>query len=124
MSTDTELGVAFHLLMFRDHLSLEAGHSDNTIEAYQRDLLRLAEFAASKGVREPRQITTPLLREFVFLLKDLGLSGATIRRNISAVRTWFGFLAAEGLVDRDPSDRLETAQAVAGRCPTCFPSMR
>ncbi len=103
-----ELAAAFHLPAFRDHLSLEAGHSDNTIEAYERDLRRLAEFAASKGARDPSQITTALLREFVFLLKDLGLSGATIRRNISAVRTWFGFLAAEGLVDRDPSDRLET----------------
>ncbi len=103
-----DTGAAFHLPAFRDYLSLEAGHSPNTLEAYQRDLLRLADFAASKGVRDPRDLTTPLLREFVFLLKDLGLSGATIRRNISAVRTWFGFLAAEGLVDRDPSDRLET----------------
>ncbi|HEX3928570.1 MAG TPA: tyrosine recombinase, partial [Gemmatimonadales bacterium] len=48
------------------------------------------------------------LRDFIFLLKDLGLSGATIRRHISAVRTWFGFLGEEGIVDRDPSDRLET----------------
>lgn len=103
-----DFGAAFHLPAFRDHLSLEAGHSPNTIEAYQRDLIRLANFAASKRVHDPRELTTPLLREFIFLLKDLGLSGATIRRNISAVRTWFGFLAAEGLVDRDPSDRLET----------------
>ena len=103
-----DTGAAFHLPAFRDYLSLEAGHSRNTLEAYQRDLVRLADFAASKGVRDPRDLTTPLLREFVFLLKDLGLSGATIRRNVSAVRTWFGFLAAEGLVDRDPSDRLET----------------
>lgn len=36
------------------------------------------------------------------------MSGSTIRRNISAVRTWFGFLAGEGLVTRDPSERLET----------------
>jgi integrase/recombinase XerD len=64
----------------------------------------------SKGVRDPGALTTPLLREFIFLLKDLGLSGATIRRNISAVRTWFAFLTAEGLVARDPSDRLETPQ--------------
>jgi integrase/recombinase XerD len=101
-------GDAFHLPAFRDYLSLEAGHSDNTIVAYQRDLQRLAEFAASKGIRDARGITTPLLRQFVFLLKDLGLSGATIRRNISAVRTWFSFMVAEGLVELDPSDRLET----------------
>jgi integrase/recombinase XerD len=103
-----ELVVAFHLPSFRDHLSLEAGHSPNTIEAYQRDLSRLVAFARSKGIADPRGLTTPLLREFIFLLKDLGLSGATIRRHISSVRTWFAFLAAEGLVERDPSDRLET----------------
>ncbi len=36
------------------------------------------------------------------------MSGATIRQNISAIHTWYGFLANEGLVDRDPSERLET----------------
>ena len=105
---DVELQREFHLTSFRDHLSLEAGTSAHTIEAYQRDLRRLAEYAASKGIRDPKALTTQHLREFVFLLKDLGLSGATIRRNISAIHTWFGFLANEGLVERDPSERLET----------------
>lgn len=112
MSTDLtlppEVATAFHLVSFRDHLSLEAGLSPNTLEAYRRDLVRLAQFCVSKGVRGPEGIDAALLRDFVFLLKDLGLSGATIRRHVSAVRTWFGFLAAEGLVTRDPSDRLET----------------
>lgn len=99
---------AFHLAAFRDYLSLEAGHSNNTILAYQRDLERLADYATSKGVRDAAGITPTMLRDFVFLLKDLGLSGATIRRSISAIRTWFRFLVAEGLVEHDPSDRLET----------------
>lgn len=105
---DPELVARFHLAAFRDHLSLEAGHSPHTIEGYTRDLVRLAEFAVSRGVASPRDIEATLLRDFVFLLKDLGLAGATIRRNLSAIRTWFGFLAAEGLMDHDPSDRLET----------------
>ncbi len=99
---------AFHFAMFRDHGALESGHSPLTLEAYQRDLKRLAEFALSRGVHEPAGLTTPLLRDFIFLLKDIGLGGATIRRHISAVRTWYRFLVAEGLVTRDPSDRLET----------------
>jgi integrase/recombinase XerD len=48
------------------------------------------------------------LRDFVFLLKDLGLSPATIRRQISSLHTYFGFLVAEGVLVDDPSDRLET----------------
>ena len=98
----------FGLESFADFLALESGHSANTVEAYLRDLRRLAEFAASKGVREPGQVTRPLLREFVYLLKDLGLSAATIRREVSAIRTYYAFLVGEGRVPADPSDRLES----------------
>ncbi len=100
----------FQLEPFRDYLALEAGHSPNTVEAYLRDLRRLGEFAASKGVRGPAQLTRTHLRDFVYALKDLGLSPATIRREVSAVRTYFGFLIGEGRVTQDPSDRLESPQ--------------
>ena len=100
----------FELEPFRDYLSLEAGHSVNTVDAYLRDLRRLGEFAVSKGVRRPAQITREHLRDFVYLLKDLGLSPATIRREVSAIRTYFGFLIGEGRVAEDPSDRLESPQ--------------
>jgi integrase/recombinase XerD len=98
----------FWLEGFRDYLALESGHSANTVDAYLRDLRRLGEFAASKGKRDPGALTRPLLRDFVFLLKDLGLSPASIRRAISAIRTYYGFLVGEGKVSDDPSDRLES----------------
>jgi integrase/recombinase XerD len=103
-----EIDRAFWLETFRDHLALEAGSSPNTVEAYLRDLRRFGEFAWSRGVREPSGVTRPLLRDFVFLLKDLGLSPATIRREVSALHTYFTFLLGEGKVTDDPSDRLET----------------
>ena len=98
----------FWLEGFRDFLSLEAGHSPNTVEAYLCDLRRMGEFAFSRGVRDPARVGRPLLRDFVYLLKDLGLSAATIRREVSAIRTYYGFLVGEGRVTEDPSDRLET----------------
>jgi integrase/recombinase XerD len=93
---------------FRDYLALEAGHSPNTVESYGRDLRRLGEFARTRGVRSPEGLSRPLLRDFVFLLKDLGLSPATIRRSVSAIRTYFTFLVSEGRVKDDASDRLES----------------
>jgi integrase/recombinase XerD len=98
----------FWLEAFRDFLALESGHSANTVESYLRDLRRLGEFAASRGVRDPDRLTRSLLRDFVYLLKDLGLSPASIRRGVSAIRTYFGFLVGEGRVAADPSDRLES----------------
>jgi integrase/recombinase XerD len=98
---------AYLLEQFRDFLGLEAGHSPNTIESYLRDLRRFVAFVGLKGARGPDAVTRRQLREFVFALKDLGLSAATIRRQVSAVRTYYGFLLAEGRTETDPSDRLE-----------------
>ena len=103
-----ELEQAFRLDGFRDHLGLEAGNSPNTVESYSRDLRRFVEYAAMKRVPGPGGVSRPLLRDFLFTLKDLGLAPATIRRQVSALHTYFGFLVGEGALVDDPSDRLET----------------
>jgi integrase/recombinase XerD len=103
-----EVERAFLVEGFRDYLALEAGHSAHTIENYLRDIKRLARFAELKRARTPAAISRPLLRDFVFTLKDLGLSPATIRRQVSATHTYFAFLIGEGHLAADPSDRLET----------------
>ena len=99
---------SFYLEGFRDYLALEAGHSPTTIESYQRDLRRLLRYAELRGITGPDTVTRAFLRDFIFTLKDMGLEPATIRRQVSAVHTYFRFLLAEGIVPDDPSDRLET----------------
>lgn len=98
----------FLLERFEDMLALEQGAAANTIAAYGRDIRRLVEFLATRGVRLPLDVTARLLRDYVYHLKDLGLAPASIRRSVSAVRTYFAFLLAEGAVVSDPSDRLDT----------------
>lgn len=104
----TELPAAFLLDGFADFLGLEQGSSPRTRDAYARDLRRMVEFLVARGIHQPVQVTPTSLREFVYHLKDLGLAPASIRRTMSAVRTYFGFLLSEGILVRDPSDRLET----------------
>ncbi|OLC68948.1 MAG: site-specific tyrosine recombinase XerD [Gemmatimonadetes bacterium 13_1_40CM_4_69_8] len=99
---------AFHLEQFRDFLALEAGNSRNTVESYVRDIARLAGWATPMGVRRPDDLTASQLREFIYHLKDVGLSPATIHRQISAMRTYYRFLVGEGHAARDPSERLES----------------
>jgi integrase/recombinase XerD len=98
----------FQLDRFGDFLTLEQGTSPRTLEAYRRDVERLVEFASVKGALSAVDVTSRLLRDFVYHLKDLGLAPSSIRRNISAVRTYYRFLLADGAVVRDPSERLET----------------
>ena len=103
-----EVARAFYVERFDDFLALEQGASVQTSRAYKLDIARFVEYANVKGARSPIDVGARTLREYVYHLKDLGLSGASIRRNISAVRTYFKFLLAEGHVVRDPSERLET----------------
>jgi integrase/recombinase XerD len=98
----------FQLDRFGDYLTLEQGISPRTLEAYRRDTERLVAYVRTKGGSSPIDVTSRILREFVYHLKDVGLSPASIRRNISAIRTYFRFLLADGVVTRDPSERLET----------------
>ena len=108
MSDDERRARGFLLARFSDYVTLEQGLSPRTIEAYQRDLVRFAEYAESKGIAAPVDITAKVMREYVYHLKDLGLSPASIRRNVSAIRTYFRFLTGDGIVVSDPSERLET----------------
>ena len=103
-----DVGRAFLLERFADFLTLEQGAAVRTSEAYARDVNRFVTYVRAKGVRAPLGATPRLLRDFVYHLKDVGLAPASIRRNVSAVRTYFRFLIAEGALVSDPSDRLET----------------
>jgi len=107
-SLDDAVALAFFVERFDDFLALEQGASVQTSRAYKLDIARFVAYASVKGAKSPIDVGARTLREYVYHLKDLGLSPASIRRNVSAVRTYFKFLLAEGHVVRDPSERLET----------------
>jgi len=98
---------AFHLRLFEDTLAVEEGASPRTIEAYRRDVVRCVVYLRANGVESAAAITPAVLREFVYTLKDAGLAGSSIRRAISALRSWFRILVAEGVVTKDPTERLD-----------------
>lgn len=108
MTAPIDAARPFLLERFAEYLTLEHGSSARTDDGYTRDLMRLAEWAVAHGAPSPETLSAAHLREFVYHLKDLGLSPASIRRGVSAIRTWFKFLLAEGVVTADPSERLET----------------
>ena len=105
---DDGISRAFFIERYDDFLALEQGASVQTSRAYKLDIARFVTYASVKGSKNPIDVGARTLREYVYHLKDLGLSPASIRRNISAVRSYFRFLVAEGHVVRDPSERLET----------------
>ncbi|HET6233184.1 MAG TPA: site-specific tyrosine recombinase XerD [Longimicrobiaceae bacterium] len=96
---------------FLDHMRFERGLSELTVDAYRHDVVRLASFARTLGRAAPREVTTADLRKYVLHIKDLGLAPRSIARNVSALRTYFGFLLAENEVVADPSERIDAPKA-------------
>jgi integrase/recombinase XerD len=99
--------LAFHLEQFADHLAFERGLGERTLQAYRRDLGQLLEFLDSRGIGRPGDVGHAVLREYVFHMKDRGLAPTSIRRAQSAIRTYFGFLLAEGILEVDPTERMQ-----------------
>jgi integrase/recombinase XerD len=105
---DDRFARSFFVERFDDFLALEQGASVETSKAYRLDIERFVTYEQVKGAGSPSEVGSRSLREYIYHLKDLGLAPASIRRNISAVRTYFKFLLGEGHIVSDPSERLET----------------
>ena len=78
---------------FLTHLQLERGASPHTVEAYRRDLIDLGDFVEHS---DPDTIPVSVLDDYTLALRDRGLSAATVRRRMAAVRAFFKHRAREG----------------------------
>jgi len=89
----------------------EKGLSENTLDAYDRDLRRLRQFLEALGCGTPSQVTRVHLSDWMGDLTDSGLSRTSIARHRVAMRQLFQFLVREGLLGSDPSALIEAPRA-------------
>ncbi len=89
---------------FLEQLEWERNLSPRTQAAYRREVLRFAAFASEElGRACPRSIETADIRAFVAHLHSLRLAPRSIQRALAALRTYFRFLTAEGVVPANPA---------------------
>lgn len=96
----------WHLESFLDFLTLERGLRSRTLAAYRSDIRRFFAYLDETGVGDPAEVGHQVLDDYTAHLRRRGLAATTIRRNQSALRAYFGFLAAEGIVGEDPTGRM------------------
>ena len=93
---------------FRNYLQLERGLAKNSIEAYQRDLDKLATFVeTTQSKSTPLTIDYSELRAFIFWINELGLEARSQARLLSSIKAFFKYLLIKDLIDDDPTELLE-----------------
>jgi len=83
-------------------ISVEKGLSRNTVEAYSRDLARLADFMARRKIASWTDVAELDFRSYVYSLRRMGLSARTITRHVVTLRRFYRFLQTEGVIAADP----------------------
>jgi integrase/recombinase XerD len=93
---------------FRHHLKLERSLSENSIEAYTRDVEKLADFTEREFPgSDPLTLKLEHLRQFVNALAKLEISPFTQARIISGIKAFYRYLMYEDRIQEDPSQLLE-----------------
>ncbi len=93
---------------YKAYLKLEKSLSNNSIQAYQRDLQKLIRFMeATKNNKSPDKITLADLQEFMKFIHQLGLSATSQARIVSGIKSFYNYLLLEDLIDESPAELLE-----------------
>ena len=85
----------------------ERGLAKNTVAAYHADLVRLGAWMDGRGAHRPSDVRHADLAAYVDALVEDGLDLRSVARHRSAFRQLFKFLIREGLLQVDPSTRVE-----------------
>ena len=94
---------------YRRYLRLQKNFTENTIDAYLRDLDKLLRWLQSTGV-EAVEAKLEDLQQFAASLHDLGIGPRSQCRILSGVRSFYRFLMIDGHRDDDPTELLESPQ--------------
>ncbi len=92
---------------FRHYLTLERSLSANSIEAYTRDVEKLADYVSHEfPSKSPLELELEHLRRFVTALAKLEISPYSQARIISGIKAFYRFLMYEDRITEDPAQLL------------------
>ncbi|WDF47247.1 site-specific tyrosine recombinase XerD [Chryseobacterium sp. KACC 21268] len=93
---------------FSNFLKFEKSFSDNTLDAYVRDIKKLESFAITDlGEISPQHISYENLQEYIYQLSKNKISERSQARGISSIKAFFKFLLEEEYRDDNPASLLE-----------------
>src|SRR5919108_76743 len=93
---------------YKAYLQLEKSLSDNSVEAYVRDLEKLTQYLQTENIlKSPADINLKDLQGFIQSIAKLDINAASQARIISGIKSFFKYCLIENIIIKDPSILLE-----------------
>lgn len=96
------------IVEFIEYLTVEKKASENTREAYRRDIAAFETFLRKRGVLRDEEASNADVAAYMMELKSNGKSKATTNRKLSSIRTYYRFLIKKGLVSTNPTEDIKS----------------
>jgi integrase/recombinase XerD len=94
---------------FQAYLKLEKGLSDNSIEAYSRDIEKLQQYADIQiNKLTPEAFSLNDLRLFINWVNELGMIPSSQARILSGIKSFYKYLLVEDIIKNNPAELLES----------------
>jgi len=93
-------------------LQTEDGLALNTIAAYGKDLELFEKFLDVEKLTL-KQVTTQVLKNYLFVLHQQKLKATSVARKISCLKNFFKFLVNENFIESSPATNLQTPKREA-----------
>ncbi len=93
---------------FKAYLQLERSLSNNSVEAYLRDVEKLTTFLmAADQKKSPAETDLKILQQFIKWVSELGMTASSQARTISGIKGFYKYCLIENIVTIDPTALLE-----------------
>lgn len=100
-----------YIKQFENYLRLEKAMSENSIEAYLRDIQKLSQFASLQLPDiDPTGITPDHLGQFVKYLHSFSVADNSQARILAGIRSFYKFLEEENAISDNPTDHIVRPQ--------------
>lgn len=92
---------------YLEFLEIEKGLSENTIEAYRRDLEAFIDFCDENGITELDNVQRSNINGYIRILREKNYTPASVNRKIASFRGFFKWLCANDICKSNPTLTLE-----------------
>ena len=92
---------------FKSYLQIERSLSDNSVQAYIRDIKKFANYAIPLKLNELK-IQRENISDFLAELKDDGIAARSQARIISGIKAFYKYLIIEDYIKHDPTELIES----------------